>query len=99
LHINLKQVIILSTAAPKQFVKGVTHMNRKIYRALAKKHGVSAKEVKRDLQEAVNETYRNPTFFARCVERRGERPAIDEFIDHLARRVKEEYDRQARTGD
>ena len=63
-------------------------MNREIYKEIARKHGVSVKEVKRDLQELVDETYKNPNFHARCVYCEGEKPTVDEFIDHLARRVK-----------
>ena len=61
-------------------------MNRKIYREIAKKHGVSVNEVKRDMQEAIDKTYRD------------NRPSIDEFIDHVARRAKEEYDKKAHAG-
>ena len=34
-------------------------MNRKIYRELAKKHGVTAAEVRRDMQSALNAAYEN----------------------------------------
>ena len=57
-------------------------MNRKIYRKIAKRHGVSVKEVKHDIQEAIDKTYGE-----------GEKPAIDEFIDRIAQRAKEEYDK------
>jgi len=63
-------------------------MNRSDYRKIAKTHGVSIKEVKRDMQEAVNETYKKPTFHAKCVYSEGEKPTVDEFIDHIARRAK-----------
>lgn len=33
---------------------------RKIYRELAKKHGVSVKEVREDMQAALTEAYTNP---------------------------------------
>lgn len=65
-------------------------MNRKIYREIARKHGVSVKEVKRDMQEAVDKAYENPTFYARCVHRKDEKPTIDEFVEHIARRLKTE---------
>ena len=63
-------------------------MNRSDYRKLAKQNGVSVKELKRDMQEAVDETYKNPTFHAKCVYSEGEKPTVDELIDHVARRVK-----------
>ncbi|WP_312939451.1 hypothetical protein [Oscillibacter sp.] len=36
-------------------------MNRNIYRQLAKKHGVTAKEIRQDMQSALNAAYENPT--------------------------------------
>ena len=62
-------------------------MNRSDYRKIARKHGVSVKEVKRDMQAAIDAAYINPTFHARCVHSAGEKPTIDEFIDHCARRI------------
>jgi len=62
-------------------------MNRSDYRKIAKKHRVTMKDVKRDMQEAIDITYENPTFHARCVYCAGEKPTIDEFVDHCARRV------------
>ena len=67
---------------------GTQKMNRKDYRRIAKKHGVSIQEVKRDMQEAVDATYVNPTFHARCVYSKGEKPTVDEFVTHVVRRVK-----------
>lgn len=61
---------------------------KKIYKKIAKAHGVSVEEVKRDMQEAIGAAYVNPTFHANCVERQNEVPTPDEFIQHLANRVK-----------
>ena len=33
---------------------------RKIYRQIAKEHGVTVAEVKRDMQEAISAAYQNP---------------------------------------
>lgn len=63
-------------------------MNRKIYREIAKKHGVSVSDVKRDMQSAVDEAYKDPNLYARCIYSKGEKPTIDEVVDHLVRRVK-----------
>lgn len=62
-------------------------MNRKIYRKIARKHGVSVKEVKRGMQEAIDEAYKNPTFHAQCVYRKDEKPTVDELVDHIVRRI------------
>lgn len=63
-------------------------MNRKLYRKVAKAHGVSVKEVKADMQVAVDETYKNPNFYARCVYSAGEKPTIDEVVAHASRVAK-----------
>ena len=66
-------------------------MNRKSYRAIARKYGVSVQSVKRDMQKAVDQTYQNPTFYARCVYREGEKPTVSELIDHVVRVAKAGY--------
>ena len=68
------------------------YMNRSDYRKIARKHGVSIREVKADMQEAIDAAYVNPTFHAQCVYRKGEKPTIDEFVNHIARRIKAGYD-------
>lgn len=65
-------------------------MNRKIYRQIAKKHGVSVAEVKRDMQEAIDAAYQNPNSAAMTVPRKGAVPTPDEFIAHVAKRVQDE---------
>ena len=61
-------------------------MNRNDYRKIAKKYGVSVKEVKHDIQEAVDTTYISPNFYARCVHYKGEKPTINEFVNHVVYR-------------
>lgn len=69
-------------------------MDRKTYRKIAKKYGVSVAEVKRDMQEAINAAYTNPnadfaTFKAqRAVPRKGDVPTPDELIDYAAAEVR-----------
>ena len=63
-------------------------MNRRNYRKIAKKYGVSVSEVKKDMQEAIDAAYKNPTMHANCVPRKGDIPTIDEFISYTAHRVK-----------
>ena len=67
-------------------------MNRSDYRKIAKKNGVSVKEVKHDMQEAIDAAYVNPTFHANCVYHKGGTPTVDEFVDHVARRIKTQID-------
>jgi nicotinamide mononucleotide (NMN) deamidase PncC len=68
-------------------------MNRKIYRKIAKKHGVTAEEVRRDMQAALNTAYRSPyrtpahTQAQESVLRSGDVPTSEEFIRHAAREV------------
>lgn len=63
-------------------------MNRKYYREIAKKHGVSVDEVKRDMQLAINEAYINPNTTALNVPRKGDVPTPDEFVDHVVSKIK-----------
>ncbi len=63
-------------------------MNKKIYKKIAKKYGVTAKEVKHDMQFAIDEAYKNPNFYARCVYSENEKPIVEEFIKHVANRIK-----------
>ena len=69
-------------------------MNRKIYRELAKKHGVTAAEVRRDMQSALNAAYENSartpeTIRAQsAVLRGGDVPTPEEFILHAAREIR-----------
>jgi len=62
----------------------------KIYLDIAKRHGVSVAEVRRDMQVAIDEAYKNPNNHALSVERKGYKPTPEELIAHLARRVRSE---------
>lgn len=64
-------------------------MNNKIYKKIAKKYGVSVEEVKRDMQACIDEAYKNPTDYAKQIKGNGEKPSVEEFIDSIARKVKE----------
>jgi len=61
---------------------------KKIYKAIAKKHGVTAAEVKRDMQTAIDETYKTASSHALRVHREEDKPTPEELIAHVARRVK-----------
>lgn len=64
-------------------------MNRGIYRKIAKKHGVSAEEVRQDIQNAIKITYSdtnqslNNIKAQNAVPRKGEIPTPDELICHI----------------
>ena len=68
---------------------------RKIYRELAKKHGVSVKEVREDMQAALTEAYTNPLnnnvitkAYQNRVPHQGEIPTPEEAVRYLAGEVK-----------
>lgn len=70
---------------------------RKIYQKIAREHGVSVAEVKRDMQEAINAAYLNPpddggviAAYQRKVPRKGDIPTPDELIRYAAGRIREE---------
>lgn len=66
-------------------------MNRKILKKIAKEHGVTVEEVRRDMQEAINEAYKNPTTEAQSVPRKGDVPTPEEFIKYVADTIKKEH--------
>lgn len=59
-----------------------------IYKKIARENGVSVEEVKREIRAAINFAYIHPNFHAQCVLRQGEIPTPEEFMSHIARRVK-----------
>lgn len=66
---------------------------RKIYRQVARKHGVPLSEVKREMQAALDEAYRNPPddgvtkAFQKRVPSKGATPTPDEFVRYAAGEV------------
>lgn len=69
---------------------------RSIYRKIAKEHGVTVAEVKRDMQAAVDHAYQKSdktteeTLAQSQVPSRGETPTTKEFIRYAAQKVKME---------
>jgi len=63
-------------------------MNRKLLRKIAKEHGVSVKEVREGINEAIDYAYTNPNASALEVSHKGEKPTADEVIKHLVRETK-----------
>ncbi len=67
---------------------------RTIYRKVAKKHGVTAAEVKREMQAAIDCAYRKPDktetekSFQKRVQAQSEIPTAEELICFLAKEVK-----------
>ncbi len=67
--------------------------NRKIYREIAKKHGVSVAEVKRDMQSAINHAYQNNTDLNVAkkqneIKKNGEIPTACEFLAHAKKNLR-----------
>ena len=63
-------------------------MNRKQYRKIAKKYGVTVQEVKQGINEVINYAYKNPNNHTVEIPRQGETPTADELINHLVGEVK-----------
>lgn len=67
---------------------------RKIYRKVARKHGVSVKEVKDEMQKALDYAYINTPddgvteAYQKQVPSKGEIPTPDEFIKYAANKIK-----------
>ena len=53
-----------------------------IYKEIAKKHGISVEEVKREMQKAIEAAFIFTSDDADNIPREGEIPTIDEFIDY-----------------
>ena len=65
-------------------------MNQKIYERLAKKYAVSVEDIKRDMQEAIEITYTQPTKGVQNIKREGDIATIDEFINYVISMIKDE---------
>ena len=69
---------------------------RDIYRKLANKYGVSVEDVKRDMQTAINETYKSPLNtkgiekYQDIIHCREEIPTVEKFINSISEKVKME---------
>lgn len=67
---------------------------RNIYRKIAKEHGVTVEEVKRDMQEAINYAYENKLkYYDVSVEQKSlhnsdEIPTAEEFIEYIIKEIK-----------
>jgi len=65
-------------------------MNRKfekILKQIAKNNGVSVEKVKKEMQEALDAAYESPNIYAQGVMRKGEKPTLEEFMAHLAKKL------------
>ena len=73
--------------------------NRKTYRKIAKAHGVTVKEVKADMQSALNYAYKNTPndgiteAYQDRVGCKKEIPTADEFINYATKRVRIEQEK------
>lgn len=68
---------------------------REVYRKIAKKYGVSVKEVKRDMQEALTMAYRGAPKGETAenqaqVPSAGDVPTPEEFIRYAVKKIEEE---------
>lgn len=68
---------------------------RSIYRKVARKYGVSAKEVRKEIQATITEAYTNPLnqneitkAYQNRVPCKGEIPTPEEMIRYLAKQAK-----------
>jgi len=72
-----------TSSSQEFFTKEVKNVNRKLYRQVAKLHGVSVKEVKRAMQAAVDEAYKSPNSYAL-----GIKPTVEDVIAHAVKAAK-----------
>lgn len=61
---------------------------RQVYKKIAKENGISIAEVKREMQKAIEEAYKNPCGDApNDVPCKGDIPTPDEFIKHAVLKI------------
>ena len=65
-------------------------MKRGILRKLSKKHGVSVAEIRKDMEAAVDETFKVPNNAELRSDFKGSRPSLEEFIAYAERKVRNE---------
>ena len=58
-----------------------------MYKELAKKHGVSIAELKKEMQDAINAAFVNPNEEAQKIPRKELVPSINEFIDFVIKQL------------
>ena len=63
-------------------------MNRKLAEKVAAEHGVTADEVIRDVEHAINHALAQPNSYAQGIQSQGEKPTADEVIAHLVNAVR-----------
>lgn len=70
---------------------------RSIYRKIAKEHGVSVMQVKRDMQAAIDYAYQksDKSYKEKSIQAsmncRGEIPTTDEFVQHVVYKLKRKH--------
>jgi len=68
---------------------------RSIYRKIAKEHGVSVAEVKKDMQAAIDYAYKksdkleSEKLIQESIPCKGEVPTTEEFILHISNKIKQ----------
>ena len=58
-----------------------------IYKKIAKDNGISARQVKKDIQNAINVAYTNPNAEAQNVPCKGAIPTPDETISYIVEKL------------
>ena len=62
-------------------------MNQLFYEKIAKEFGVTAEDVKIEMQKAINAAYDDPNEEAERIPRRDEVPNIEEFVDYIVSKI------------
>jgi len=58
-----------------------------MYREIAKNNGVSMREVKGEMQAAIDDVYSNPNAQALKIPRQDKIPTIDEFVKYAVKQL------------
>ena len=67
-------------------------MNRKLIRKVAKAHKTTVKDVREQMQAAIDHAYMTPTPQALQVSRNAEKPTPDEVVGYAVQKIKVKHD-------
>jgi len=56
---------------------------KKLLEKIAKENNITIEEVKKEIEHAISQTYKNPTPAALAVPRKNDIPTIEEFLEYM----------------
>jgi len=63
-------------------------MNENVYEEVAKRYGVTAEEVQREMQSAIEQAFINPNHEILKIPRENTVPTVEEFFEYILKNLK-----------